>query len=86
MSLKNCHNFSDFRKLAKRKLPSPIFHYIDGAADLNSNTSGIGGVIYKDDEEIFTFSEYLHNLTNNEAEYNALIFGLKSLIKLSILN
>ena len=60
--------------------------YIDGAADLNSNTSGFGGVIYKDDEEIFTFSEYLHNLTNNEAEYSALIFGLKSLIKLSILN
>lgn len=60
--------------------------YIDGAADLNSNTSGIGGIIYKDDEEIFTFSEYLHNLTNNEAEYSALIFGLKSLIKLSILN
>ena len=33
MSLKDCHNFDDFRKLAKRKLPSPIFHYIDGAAD-----------------------------------------------------
>ena len=33
MGLKDCHNFSDFRKLAKRKLPSPIFHYIDGAAD-----------------------------------------------------
>ena len=33
MSLKNCHNFSDFRKLAKRRLPGPIFHYIDGAAD-----------------------------------------------------
>ena len=33
MSLKNCHNFQDFRNLAKRKLPSPIFHYIDGAAD-----------------------------------------------------
>ena len=33
MNLKDCHNFSDFRKLAKRKLPSPIFHYIDGAAD-----------------------------------------------------
>ena len=30
MSLKNCHNFEDFRKLAKKKLPSPIFHYIDG--------------------------------------------------------
>ena len=33
MSLKNCHNFNDFRKLAKKKLPSPIFHYIDGGAD-----------------------------------------------------
>ena len=33
MNLKDCHNFYDFRKLAKKKLPSPIFHYIDGAAD-----------------------------------------------------
>ena len=33
MNLKDCHNFSDFRKLAKKKLPKPIFNYIDGAAD-----------------------------------------------------
>ena len=33
MGLKNCHNFQEFRKLAKRRLPAPIFHYIDGAAD-----------------------------------------------------
>ena len=33
MNLKDCYNFNDFRKLAKKKLPSPIFHYIDGAAD-----------------------------------------------------
>jgi L-lactate dehydrogenase (cytochrome) len=33
MNLKNCHNFDDFRKLAKKKLPSPIFHYIDGGSD-----------------------------------------------------
>ncbi len=33
MSLQNCYNFDDFRKLAKKKLPSPIFHYIDGGAD-----------------------------------------------------
>jgi len=32
-SVNNCHNVKDFRKLAKRKLPGPIFHYIDGAAD-----------------------------------------------------
>ena len=33
MNLKDCHNFDDFRKLAKKKLPSPIFHYIDGGSD-----------------------------------------------------
>jgi L-lactate dehydrogenase (cytochrome) len=33
MRLRNCHNFHDFRHLAKRRLPSPIFDYIDGAAD-----------------------------------------------------
>ena len=33
MSLKNCYNFEDFRKLAKKRLPAPIFHYIDGGAD-----------------------------------------------------
>jgi len=33
VNLKDCHNFNDFRKLAKKKLPSPIFHYIDGGAD-----------------------------------------------------
>jgi len=33
MDLRNCHNFHDFRRLAKRRLPGPIFDYIDGAAD-----------------------------------------------------
>ena len=32
-SINTCHNFKDFRNLAKSRLPSPIFHYIDGAAD-----------------------------------------------------
>jgi len=32
-SINSCHNFKDFRNLAKSRLPSPIFHYIDGAAD-----------------------------------------------------
>ena len=31
--LKNCHNSKDFRSLAKQRLPSPIFNYIDGGAD-----------------------------------------------------
>ena len=33
MSLKQCFNTQQFRNLAKRRLPGPIFHYIDGAAD-----------------------------------------------------
>jgi len=33
MRLRDCHNFHDFRKLAMRRLPGPIFDYIDGGAD-----------------------------------------------------
>ncbi len=43
MNLNDCYNFEDFRKLAKKKLPAPIFHYIDGGSDdevtLNRNTN-----------------------------------------------
>jgi L-lactate dehydrogenase (cytochrome) len=33
MRLGDCHNVADFRRLAKARLPSPVFDYIDGAAD-----------------------------------------------------
>ncbi|WP_196258669.1 alpha-hydroxy acid oxidase [Pelagibacterium limicola] len=33
MRLKDCHNFQDFRRMAKKRLPGPIFNYIDGGAD-----------------------------------------------------
>lgn len=33
MRLRNCYKTEDFRRLAKKRLPSPIFHYIDGGAD-----------------------------------------------------
>jgi len=33
MSIRDCYNIEDFRRLAKKNLPSPIFHYIDGGAD-----------------------------------------------------
>jgi L-lactate dehydrogenase (cytochrome) len=32
-SLAKCSNVDDLRDLARRRLPGPIFHYIDGAAD-----------------------------------------------------
>ena len=33
MNIKDCYNIEDFKKLAKKNLPAPIFHYIDGGAD-----------------------------------------------------
>ncbi len=43
MRIKDCYNTADFRRLAKKRLPAPIFHYIDGGADdestLNRNTA-----------------------------------------------
>lgn len=48
MRLADCHNFHDFRKLARRRLPGPIFNYIDGAADdevtYRKNTSSFEAV------------------------------------------
>jgi L-lactate dehydrogenase (cytochrome) len=43
MRLRHCHNFHDFRELARRRLPGPIFDYIAGGADdeatLRQNTT-----------------------------------------------
>lgn len=43
LNLKHCRNIADLRALAKRRLPAPMFHYIDGGADdeltLGWNTS-----------------------------------------------
>lgn len=48
MRLNKCHNTADFRRLAKKRLPSPIFHYIDGGADdevtLRRNTESFESV------------------------------------------
>lgn len=43
MGIDRCFNVDDFRKLAHRRLPAPLFHYIDGGADnewtLRNNTA-----------------------------------------------
>jgi L-lactate dehydrogenase (cytochrome) len=48
LRLKNCYRTRDFRKLAKQRLPSPLFHYIDGGSDdevtLARNTSAFDSV------------------------------------------
>ena len=48
MKLENCYRTSDFRRLARKRLPSPLYHYIDGGADdeatLARNTSAFDDV------------------------------------------
>ena len=61
--------------------------FIDGAADLHTKTAGIGGVFLgENNEELYRFSEYLDDATNNEAEYSALIRGLELGLELNIIN
>ncbi|MEM9533389.1 MAG: alpha-hydroxy acid oxidase [Pseudomonadota bacterium] len=33
MGINRCYRTEDFRRLARRRLPSPLYHYIDGGAD-----------------------------------------------------
>lgn len=33
MKLSSCNNISDLRGMARRRLPAPVFHYLDGGAD-----------------------------------------------------
>jgi ribonuclease HI len=58
--------------------------FIDGAADRHSRTAGIGGVFYRNGEELATFSEQLPGATNNEAEYQALVHALNLACQLNI--
>lgn len=43
MNIQDCNNIMDFRRIARRRLPAPVFHYLDGGADdewtLGRNTS-----------------------------------------------
>ncbi|MGH1352102.1 MAG: alpha-hydroxy acid oxidase [Methyloligellaceae bacterium] len=48
MSIQRCNNVDDFRRLAKKRLPAPLFHYIDGGADdevtLKRNTEAFNDI------------------------------------------
>ena len=60
--------------------------YVDGAADLHTKTAGIGGVFYRNGDELSSFSEFIGSATNNEAEYKALIRGLEESLNLNLLS
>ena len=70
MKLNQCHNFQDFRLLAKKRLPSPIFNYIDGAADdeitYRRNTQSFNDI----EPSIFSGVDYVVNLRQQEKSKN----------------
>jgi len=58
--------------------------YFDGCSKGNPGKAGMGAILYVNNEEICSGSIYLGKCTNNEAEYNALIFGLKEALERNI--
>jgi ribonuclease HI len=60
------------------KTMSDITIYIDGGSRGNPGPAGIGTVIIDENKKtVKEYSQYLGQATNNEAEYQALIFALK---------
>ena len=71
MRLYHCLNFKDFRKFAKKKLPSPVFHYIDGAAD--------DEVTYRRNTSAFDDVDLIPNVLRGvkDVDLSTTIFGKK---------
>ena len=71
MRLSDCHNFHDFRKLAKKRLPGPIFNYIDGAAD--------DEVTYRRNTEAFERCDLLPNVLRGvkDVDLSVTVMGQK---------
>lgn len=73
MSLAQCNNIHDLRQLARRKLPAPLFHYIDGGSDdewaLRRNTAAF------DDYELQP--KYLNDVSEIDLTTNVLGSVLK---------
>ncbi len=56
--------------------------FVDGSSRGNPGEAGCAFVIYSDEEKIAEGSKYLGIKTNNEAEYQGLIEGLKKALEL----
>lgn len=71
MRLSDCHNFSDFRRMAQRRLPGPIFDYIDGAAD--------DEVTYRRNTESFDACDLVPNVLRgvSEIDMSVTVMGQK---------
>jgi len=56
--------------------------YIDGAAMGNPGPAGVGLVVRQGNRVLYEDGRYIGEMTNNMAEYRALIAGLKEALKL----
>ncbi len=62
---------------------SKLIIYTDGGARGNPGPAGIGAVLYDENQSIVAeVSEYIGVATNNQAEYKAIIAGIKKAIEL----
>ena len=68
MGFDHMHNTEDFREAARRRLPLPLFHYIDGGADdewtMNRNTQSF--------EDVRLIPEGLADLSNMDLSVEVL--------------
>ena len=55
--------------------------YVDGAAKGNPGPAGIGVAILDSDCMVFEGGRYVGEMTNNMAEYRALVFGLEKALE-----
>ncbi len=70
------------RKMEKPPADAEFVLMTDGASRGNPGPSGAGFVIYRADRLLEGQAQYLGEVTNNQAEYNALILGLTRLAEL----
>jgi ribonuclease HI len=77
------------QKIMNNKIYPEITHVMkfDGCSKGNPGIAGAGAVIYLNSHEIWSDSVFVgNNSTNNEAEYQGLILGLKKANELDINN
>ncbi len=70
MNIANSYNADDMRRLAKKKLPSPVFHYIDGGSD--------DEVTYRNNTESFKNYQLIPNVLTDVSKVDTTISILGS--------
>jgi len=66
----------------KKQIAEKIIVYTDGGSRGNPGSAALGVVIEGVGKQIKEYAEFLGEMTNNEAEYHAIIFALRKLRQL----